>query len=53
MNGFPVARSHPPSLLEWKAAKERANMAVECHFPDGMMMIDTGPILGTIGIFAI
>jgi len=37
MNGSAVARSHPPSLLEWKAAKMRANMAAECHFPDGML----------------
>lgn len=36
MNGSPVARSHPPSMLEWQAAKMRVNMAAECHFPDGM-----------------
>lgn len=36
MTGSSVARSHPPTLLEWQAAKMRTNMAVECHFPDGM-----------------
>ena len=39
MNGSSVARSHPPSMLEWQAAKTRTNMAVECHFPDGMFNI--------------
>ncbi|XP_078347643.1 unconventional myosin-XV-like isoform X3 [Oculina patagonica] len=34
-NGSPVARSHPPTHLEWQAAKMRTNMAAECHFPDG------------------
>ena len=39
MDGSFVARSHPPTLLEWQAAKMRTNMAVECHFPDGMSTV--------------
>lgn len=35
INGSPVSRCHPPSLLEWQAAKVRGNMAGECHLPDG------------------
>lgn len=35
MSDSDVPRSHPPSLLEWKAAKVKGNMAAECHFPDG------------------
>ena len=35
MNGSAVARSHPPTQLEWQAAKAKVNMAAECHFPDG------------------
>ena len=30
-----LPRSYPPCLLEWKAAKKHANMAVEATFPDG------------------
>ena len=30
-----LPRSYPPCLLEWKAAKKRANMAIEGVFPDG------------------
>ena len=30
-----LPRSYPPCLLEWKAAKKHALMAVEAAFPDG------------------
>ena len=30
-----LPRSYPPCYLEWKAAKKRANMAIEAVFPDG------------------
>ena len=47
MSGSAVARSHPPSLLEWQAAKARVDMAVECHFPDGKerKILDCRPFL--------
>ncbi len=30
-----LPRNYPPCLLEWKAARKHANMAVEAIFPDG------------------
>ena len=34
-----LPRSYPPCLLEWKAAKKHALMAVEAAFPDGTAWI--------------
>ena len=35
-----VARSHPPSLLEWAAIKQKAIMAIEVNSADGKMMTE-------------
>ncbi|KAG1658544.1 putative ATP-dependent RNA helicase DDX5 [Nymphon striatum] len=32
------SRTYPPTQLEWKANKKRANMALEAKFPDGESM---------------
>lgn len=32
---LPLARSYPPSLLEWRSNRKRVNMALPLQFSDG------------------
>ncbi|XP_065559306.1 unconventional myosin-XV-like isoform X1 [Artemia franciscana] len=34
-----IARSYPPSMLEWRCNKKKVNMAVEAKFPDEMSSV--------------
>jgi hypothetical protein len=42
-----LARTYPPSLLEWRANRKRANMALEALFPDGESSTCRAPLGST------
>lgn len=35
----PLARTYPPTVMEWKANRKRVNMALEGRFPDGTDLV--------------
>lgn len=35
-----TGRLFPPTLLEWKALKELANLSIECEMADGKFLVD-------------